>query len=129
MLPKDLERWHDPDAHPYHLVPECRVCYALFASTADLRAHLQAKPSHDRRFRFKRRNELAPGVSSLSRRTCRTCALDCRTLDDWEHHNEQTGHYREDMIPLWKEDNQWWDDLCYDAKMFNSYGHLGAKVA
>src|SRR5690242_14579556 len=90
MRSQDLERWHDPDPHPYRLVPECRVCYALFANSADLAAHLRARPAHNRRFRFKRRNELAAGVNSIGHRTCRTCALSFGTPDDWENHNEQT---------------------------------------
>ena len=96
----------------YELMPECRSCYALFASWEDLKAHLEAKPKHKMSFRPKIYNEIHPKASYGGWVKCHTCAVTppSQRISGLEsHYRNQPFHRRNGMIPRWKEDNHWWN--------------------
>ena len=88
----------------YELISECRVCYRLFGSWEDLKAHLDDSPTHKVPFRVKAFNEIVPSARRGGWLKCPTCAeeFDCKRLDQ---HLDRTGHRRWGMIPRYKEDN------------------------
>ena len=93
----------------YELVPECRLCYALFASWAGLASHLDQKPEHRRPFRTKTFNQLDRyAFHGLGTRRCPTCARNFETLDGLTKHQKRLRHGRMGIIPKYREDNARW---------------------
>lgn len=97
---------HARDAHEkYGLIPECRACYRLFGSWAELRSHLDEMPKHAIAFEAKEYNEIDPHASHGGWVKCPTCAFQSNCTRVGQH-LDRTGHRRYGMIPRWKVDNR-----------------------
>ena len=112
------------NAHVYVMVPECRVCLQLFASTKDLHNHLKTNPTQKKLFRKKRYNTIFPWVTQQGSqsRKCPTCAKDYVSFAQLDIHIEEKGHHRHGIIPRWAEDNAKAD--AYWARFEKRHGWL-----
>jgi hypothetical protein len=128
LLEEDMTRWPKSGATEYSLTPECRHCYALFGTRAELRDHLARRPDHAVPFRVKQRFEVVAERVQYPAMSCRVCAASFSGAK-WREHNRETGHHRADMIPMYVEDDRWWNALCRRAKHEKRPELLGVRVA
>ena len=91
----------------YQLIPECRTCYAVFASQDDLVNHLKDE-YHAKKFEIQKYNLLFSRYPPRypPRHVCFTCAMGFDTQGAQGKHYERTGHRRHTMIPRWVDPDQ-----------------------
>jgi hypothetical protein len=93
------------------LQPECKHCYALFATPDDLQAHLRFHSWHNVPFRTKAYNVLARlAKTGGDRHACLVCARSFRSAVTLDEHCGKLGHHRsrdQGIVPRWVEDNGW----------------------
>lgn len=97
--------------HPFHQ-PECRSCYAVFATPAALQAHLASQPAHNIRFRANKRYNPLSAVFKRGgdRHACLVCARSYSSRRMLDEHIAKFEHERDmekGAVPRWREDN-WW---------------------
>ena len=97
----------------FKLTPECRHCYALFATTDELKHHLSAYPQHAIPFAKKKYNCIHPlAKAGGDRHACLVCGRNYDSENFLGKHIEKYGHQRDrkeqGVVPRFVRDNHWY---------------------
>lgn len=97
----------------FKLTPECRHCYALFATTEELKHHLSRYPKHAIPFAKKKYNWIHRlAKAGGDRHACLVCGRNYHSENFLGKHIEKYGHQRDrkeqGVVPRFVKDNHWY---------------------